>query len=389
MAFDVDRFTDALMLGTKMLIAKELAPLRAENEALRGMRAELEARVAALEARETPTQPDLSPLHDGLQRVADAVAALPPSPDLSGLATKAELEDVRAAIPGAPDLSGFATKADIPAAPDLSGLATKAEIEEVRSAIPVLPEAPDLSVFATKDDVAEVRGAIPTLPEAPDLSGLATKDDVAEAVAAIRIPEAIKVEDADPEAVAALVMERITPSLEAIDTELADAVRRVDARLAEVKDGEPGKDGMLPLVDEWRDAVHYRGAVVTHGGSLWQAVSDTGREPPHADWRCLAASGRDGLSPEFVGTFEDGAEYRRLDVVAMNGGSFVALRDNPGPCPGEGWQLVAGRGKPGPVVKGDKGDKGDPGRDASEVVGVYRDGDEIVVTLGDGREMRA
>ena len=43
----------------------------------------------------------------------------------------------------------------------------------------------------------------------------------------------------------------------------------------------------------------------------------------------------------------------QTDVVALNGGSFVALKDKPGPCPGSGWQLVASQGKRG--VAGEKG----------------------------------
>lgn len=47
------------------------------------------------------------------------------------------------------------------------------------------------------------------------------------------------------------------------------------------------------------------------------------------------------------GTFSTDANYSALDVVALDGGSFAARRDNPGPCPGDGWQLLVQRGKPG------------------------------------------
>jgi hypothetical protein len=59
------------------------------------------------------------------------------------------------------------------------------------------------------------------------------------------------------------------------------------------------------------------------------------------------------------GTFDQRASYRRLDVVALNGGSFIALKDAPGPCPGPGWQLIASQGKRG--VAGEKGERGPPG----------------------------
>jgi hypothetical protein len=62
------------------------------------------------------------------------------------------------------------------------------------------------------------------------------------------------------------------------------------------------------------------------------------------------------------GTFNETLEYRRLDVVARNGGSFVALKDAPGACPGSGWQLLASQGKRGVAgERGERGPKGDPG----------------------------
>ena len=53
------------------------------------------------------------------------------------------------------------------------------------------------------------------------------------------------------------------------------------------------------------------------------------------------------------GTFKTGESYRALDIVALNGGSFIAKKDNPGPCPGASWQLIASQGK-----RGDKGERG-------------------------------
>ena len=80
---------------------------------------------------------------------------------------------------------------------------------------------------------------------------------------------------------------------------------------------------------------------------------------------CLATAGRDGNSITVRGTFNETKEYRRLDVVARNGGSFVALKDVPGPCPGAGWQLLASPGKRGIAgpkgERGERGAKGDPG----------------------------
>src|SRR5262249_13918831 len=74
---------------------------------------------------------------------------------------------------------------------------------------------------------------------------------------------------------------------------------------------------------------------------------------------CLAAPGRDGKTIAVRGTFDQSASYRRLDVVALNGGSFIALKDAPGSCPGPGWQLFASPGKRG--IAGPKGERGERG----------------------------
>jgi hypothetical protein len=103
--------------------------------------------------------------------------------------------------------------------------------------------------------------------------------------------------------------------------------------------GEQGPPGKLPLVKLWKpDVVHYEGDVVAYDGRTFQAKRDTGQLPSHAaDWLCLATAGRDGKGFVVRGTFRESAEYRQLDVVALNGGSFIALKDAPGPCPDGGW----------------------------------------------------
>jgi hypothetical protein len=132
------------------------------------------------------------------------------------------------------------------------------------------------------------------------------------------------------------------------------------------KDGVDGRDGKLPLVRAWSDGVHYEGDCVTFGGATWQAQRDTGRQPPHEDWICLAAPGRDGRSFTFRGTYDAAETYQALDVVAMDGGSFVAMCDEPGECSGPNWKLIVQRGKPGQRgEKGERGDMGPKGRDGA------------------------
>ena len=59
------------------------------------------------------------------------------------------------------------------------------------------------------------------------------------------------------------------------------------------------------------------------------------------------------------GTFDAKANYAALDIVAADGGAFIARKNNPGACPGEGWQMIARQGHRG--VAGAKGERGFPG----------------------------
>jgi hypothetical protein len=115
------------------------------------------------------------------------------------------------------------------------------------------------------------------------------------------------------------------------------------------------------------ETVYYLGDVVTHAGSSWQARKDTGQAPPHADWVAIAAKGTDGVegrSLDIRGTFDPSARYERLAMVAFNGGTFVAKQDDPGACPGPGWQLIASPGKRGD--RGEPGERGPAGRDGKD-----------------------
>jgi hypothetical protein len=69
------------------------------------------------------------------------------------------------------------------------------------------------------------------------------------------------------------------------------------------------------------------------------------------------------LARRIRGTHDPKAEYFANDMVAKDGGTFVARRNNPGPCPGDGWQLMAKQGQ-----RGIAGERGAPGRDAPRIV---------------------
>lgn len=174
---------------------------------------------------------------------------------------------------------------------------------------------------------------------------------IAEAVAAL--PPAKPGKDADPVLVAELVSEKVREAIDALPPP------------EKGEKGDPGPTGSLGAVEDYQDRVYYQGEVVTLEGSIYQAIRDTGKVPGHKDWRCIVrrgSDGQDGRSFVIRGTYQSDCDYQALDVVALNGASFAAKRDNPGPCPGDGWQLIAAQGKQGkPGTKGDRGEKGPAG----------------------------
>jgi hypothetical protein len=66
------------------------------------------------------------------------------------------------------------------------------------------------------------------------------------------------------------------------------------------------------------------------------------------------------LAQRIRGTYDSQVKYSANDIVACNGASFVARRDDPGVCPGAGWQLIAAQGKRG--VAGPPGERGPSGK---------------------------
>jgi hypothetical protein len=101
----------------------------------------------------------------------------------------------------------------------------------------------------------------------------------------------------------------------------------------------------FPSVKAWKEGVHYEGDIVAFAGGTYQAQCDTSRAPGTRDWICLAFAGA-GFTVR--GTYDGNEAYKHFDVVMINGSSFVALKDNPGPCPDSGeWHLLASRGSRG------------------------------------------
>jgi hypothetical protein len=62
------------------------------------------------------------------------------------------------------------------------------------------------------------------------------------------------------------------------------------------------------------------------------------------------------------GAYRSDQDYDRLDIVTLDGSSYIARQGSPGPCPGTGWRILASAGPAGPQgVTGAKGDCGPPG----------------------------
>jgi hypothetical protein len=149
---------------------------------------------------------------------------------------------------------------------------------------------------------------------------------------------------------------------------IEEALDAVAAKFATL----PGK---LPVAKVWRpESVGYQAEIVSCDGALWQARKDTAQAPGGSDWVCVARAGRDGLSLSIRGAFDVYEKYAQLDIVEFDGTSYVARRDDPGICPGDGWQALAARGKAGdrgplglpgargePGPPGKKGERGEPG----------------------------
>lgn len=349
------------------------------------------------------TLDDVTPLIEA--RVAEAVAALPvPVAPTAAEVAALVLADAEAAARAAVD--GWARPQDGKSV-DMDEV--RALVSEAVASLPPAPAGRDADPAEVERLIADhVERAVAALPAPKD--GEPGKDVdqaevarmVSEAVAAL--PPAPAGRDADPEVTAELVRSTVAEAVAALPApkdgvsvtvdDVAPLIDETVARyVAALPPAEPGKDGdpgKLPIVRAWTDDVTYEGDVRTHNGATWQALKDTAKEPPHADWTCLAAAGSngaDGRSFKIRDTYVEGADYRELDVVVLDGGSFAAKRDDPGPCPGDGWKMIARQGKPG--RPGDPGKKGDPGPvvTASLRGGSIDDGGILTLLNADGTEV--
>jgi integrin beta 3 len=149
--------------------------------------------------------------------------------------------------------------------------------------------------------------------------------------------------------------------------------------------GEAGPPGKFMPPNAWAKGIHYECALVTHRGSTWCAARDTAEEPPHDDWIVVAACGEVPYVGEVCGLFDPKGAYRKLDLVTFNGSEWRAKRDNPGPLPGDGWQLAGqagSRGKSGD--RGERGDRGPAGPSGPSIIDWAMKGYQAVPIMSDG-----
>jgi hypothetical protein len=82
-------------------------------------------------------------------------------------------------------------------------------------------------------------------------------------------------------------------------------------------------------------------------------------------------------------TYDPKQNYAEGDVVAHDGGSWVALTDDPSALPGDGWAQLTVRGQRG--KPGERGPPGPEGRGIRDLF-VNETGETLVVVLSDGTQ---
>jgi hypothetical protein len=147
---------------------------------------------------------------------------------------------------------------------------------------------------------------------------------------------------------------------------LREIVNRLMEENAELKE-RMKQPHPMPAFKQWTpQTAAIAGECYAHNGAAWQCLVTTATEPKDgSQWICTSAPGKDGEDGRGLrvrSTYRPGGSYKALDMVMLNGSSFVAKVDNPGPCPSDNWQIVAlqgKRGEKGETGVGERGPKGD------------------------------
>ena len=184
---DVDRLADAVLLGAKALIAKEIAPLVAANTELREANIALEARIAGIEAKDILGMAKAA--ESSTRAAIEAIESFEPTVEVGPIleqaasaakeAASAEFRDKSAEI----DARLAALEArEIPPAFDPEPFLGEMRLG-IESAKNMLPDIPGM----VKEAVSEALAAVEP-PQAPDIAG-EVKAAVEAAVSGIEQPE--------------------------------------------------------------------------------------------------------------------------------------------------------------------------------------------------------
>jgi hypothetical protein len=186
---------------------------------------------------------------------------------------------------------------------------------------------------------------------------------------------------------------------------VAALTRKIEDRLAEVKDGKdgeqgppgepgaPGKDGEQgPAGRDGNDGADGRDGADADMEELKRHAEELIAKIPVPQDGKDGEPGKDAYAGEAKGLFDPEAEYRAMDVVSFNGCEWRAKIDSPGPLPGDGWMVSAMRGK-----RGDRGERGPDGRvgkdgkDGANPIELKFDADKMmfVMALDDGNVLEA
>ena len=170
------------------------------------------------------------------------------------------------------------------------------------------------------------------------------------------------------------------PNAESFGDLLERRTKEFELKLAELtgavdilRGAQPPPPAQFPSVKAFSaDTIYHEGDIVAFAGGTYQAAKDTARAPGAQDWICLAAGGCDGKTidrgarskrPQNIAVLASsgrcdndatGAKSRKRSKHgdahrALNGGSFIALKDAPGPCRvpvGNCWRARASTAHP-------------------------------------------
>jgi hypothetical protein len=174
----------------------------------------------------------------------------------------------------------------------------------------------------------------------------------------------------------------------AADRELAGDLARLREKIDEY--GNVIVNRFVLLEHQMRDLV--AGIVIPPGEKGDRG--DVGDKGEPGERGAPGEAGPIGYVGRACGRWNAEVSYRAMDVVALNGSEWRAIKDDPGPLPGNGWMLGAkgvkgDKGVPGDKGVGERGPQGLPGAPGQDGVGIADiviEAGVLLIRLTDGRQ---